>query len=105
LVSNGSGSKKTILCIADDNTILRYEKALLERSGYAVLTATSAQQGLRLVAMCQCDAVLLDYDTPAIDGYEVAFAIKSVSPEPAVILLSGQEVPPPCVGVGRRLCT
>ena len=35
-------SKKTTLCIDDDASILGYEKALLERSGYEVLTAPSA---------------------------------------------------------------
>jgi CheY-like chemotaxis protein len=86
-------SKRVILCIDDDAAILYYEKALLERSGYSVLTATSAQQGLRLVTMCKCDAVLLDYQMPGMNGYEVAFEIKRVRPELMVILLSGSEVP------------
>ena len=85
--------KRTILCIDDDDAILRYEKALLERSGYAVLTAASARQGLRLVTMCKCDAVLLDYEMPEMNGHEVAFEIKRVRPELMVILLSGTEVP------------
>ena len=59
-----SPRKKVILCIDDDDAILRYEKALLERHGYDVLTASSGEQGLRLVAMCHCDAVLLDYEMP-----------------------------------------
>jgi CheY-like chemotaxis protein len=85
--------KRTILCIDDDEAILQYEKALLERSGYAVLTAASAQQGLRLATMCKCDAVLLDYEMPEMNGHEVAFEIKRVRPELMVILLSGSEVP------------
>jgi CheY-like chemotaxis protein len=86
-------SKKTILCVADDEAILRYEKALLERSGYAVLTAASPQQALRLVTMWKCDAVLLDYDMPEINGPEIASEIKRVWPELVIILLSGEEVP------------
>ena len=39
-------SKKIILCIDGDVSILRYEKALLERSGYMVLTAVSPKQAL-----------------------------------------------------------
>jgi two-component system, OmpR family, response regulator CpxR len=85
--------KKTILCIEDDEGILSYEKALLERSGYAVLTAGSGPQALRLVTMCKCDAVLLDYDMLVINGYEVASEIKLVRPELIVVLLSGSEVP------------
>lgn len=88
-----SPSKKTILCIDDDDAILRYEKMLLERSGYTVLTAASAQQGLRLVTMCKCDAVLLDYEMPVMNGHEVAVEIKRIRPELGVILLSGSDVP------------
>jgi CheY-like chemotaxis protein len=93
MISTYPTPKRTILCIDDDDAILRYEKALLERSGYAVLTAASARQGLRLVTMCKCDAVLLDYEMPEMNGHEVAFEIKRVRPELMVILLSGTEVP------------
>jgi len=86
-------AKKMILCIDNDQAILRYEKALLERSGYAVLAAASAQQGLRLATMCKCDGVLLDYQIPGVSGHIVAAEIKRVRPELKVILLSGSEVP------------
>jgi CheY-like chemotaxis protein len=86
-------SKRTILCIDDDEAVLRYEKALLERSGYTVLTASSAQQGLRLVTMCKCDAVLLDYEMPGMNGHQVASEIKRIRPDLMVILLSGSDVP------------
>jgi len=93
VISTYPASKRLILCIADNQAILRYEQALLERSGYAVLTARSAEQALRLVTMCECDAVLLDYEMPMVSGYEVAFQIKSVRPDVIIILLSGSEVP------------
>jgi DNA-binding NtrC family response regulator len=41
-------SKKTILCIDHDVSILRYEKALLGRAAYDVLTASSAQKASNL---------------------------------------------------------
>ena len=85
--------KHTILCIDDDEAILRYEKAMLEKAGYAVLAAASAQQGLRLATMCKCDAVLLDYEMPGMNGHEVASEIKRIRPELIIILLSGSEVP------------
>jgi len=93
MISPYTPSKRTIVCIDDDEAILRYEKAMLEKSGYAVLAAVSAQQGLRLATMCICDAVLLDYEMPEMNGHEVAFEIKRVRPELMVILLSGTEVP------------
>ena len=85
--------KKVILCIDDDDAILRYEKALLERHGYDVLTASSGEQGLRLMAMCHCDAVLLDYEMPGMKGHEVASEIKLRRPDLVIILLSGSDVP------------
>lgn len=93
MISACSTAKKTILCVDDDEAILRYEKALLERSGYAVLMAESAHQALRLVTMCKCDAVLLDYNLPGMNGHEVALQIKLVRPALSVILLSGSAVP------------
>ena len=86
-------TKRIILCIDDDEAILSYEKALLERSGYAVLTASSPQKGLQLATTCKCDAVLLDYEMPGMNGDEVALAIKRLRPELLVILLSGSDVP------------
>jgi CheY-like chemotaxis protein len=93
LICSYPALKKTILCIDDDEAMLRYEKALLERSGYAVLTAASGLQALRLVTMCRCDAVLLDFEMPGMNGHEVACEIKLVRPDLMVILLSGSDVP------------
>ena len=93
MISTYPTAKPTILCIDDDEAILAYEKALLERSGYAVLTAGSPQHGLMLATMCKCDAVLLDFDMPGMNGHEVAYEIKLVKPELRVILLSGSDVP------------
>jgi DNA-binding response OmpR family regulator len=86
-------SKKTILCIDDDPAILCYEMALLGRSGYEVLTASSAQQGLNLAITCMCDAVLLEYEMRGMSGQQIACEIKVAKPELAVILLSRREVP------------
>ena len=93
MISTYPTGQKTVLCVDDDEAILHYEKALLEKSGYAVLTAVSAQQALRLVTMCRCDVVLLDFEMPGMNGHEVACEIKFVRPELMVILLSGSDVP------------
>lgn len=87
------GPKRTILCIDDDNSILRYERSLLERSGYVVLTAASAQQGLDLAMKFQLDAVVLDYHMPEMSGHEVAAAIKRCHPETRIVMFSASEIP------------
>jgi CheY-like chemotaxis protein len=93
VISTYPTPKQTILCIDNDEVMLRYEKTLLERSGYTVLSAVSAEQGLRLATICKCDAVLLDYDMPVMNGSEVASEIKRLRPELIVIMVSGSEMP------------
>ena len=93
MIPTDPSSKQMILCIDEDSAILCYEKALLERSGYEVLTASSAQEGLKVAITRKVDAVLLDYEMQGMNGHEVASEIKLVKPELGVILLSGHEVP------------
>jgi CheY-like chemotaxis protein len=87
------GPKRTVLCIDDDDSILRYERSLLERSGYVVLTAASAQQGLALAMKFQLDAVVLDYHMPEMSGHEVAAAIKRFRPGILIVMFSASEIP------------
>jgi CheY-like chemotaxis protein len=68
---------KTILCIDDDDGMLRYQKALFERGGYEVLTAASARQGLRIAAVCAVAAVIVDYHMREMNSHEVATEIKA----------------------------
>jgi CheY-like chemotaxis protein len=87
------GPKRTILCIDDDNAILRYERSLLERSGYIVLTTPSAQMGLAMAMKFQLDAVVLDYHMPEMSGHEVAATIKKRRPEIRIVMFSASEIP------------
>jgi CheY-like chemotaxis protein len=87
------GAGRKLLCIDDSQSILRYEKSLLERSGYDVVTADSARYGLSLAAMSRFDAVLLDYHMPEMNGHQVALELKRITPETPVVILSGSEIP------------
>ena len=72
-------TSKIILCIDDDAGVLQYQKALLERRGYAVLTASSAREGLQIAAGSGVAAVIVDYQKPE-KGHEVAVEIKRLGP-------------------------
>src|SRR5271168_3778195 len=89
-MSSDSGVK-TILCIDDDNGMLEYQKALLERRGYAVLTASSARQGLQIAADSGVAAVIVDYHMPEINGHEVALEIKRLRPDTPIVMVSSEE--------------
>ena len=90
--------RKTILCIDDDDGVLGYHKALLERRGYKVLTATTARQGLQIAAVCAITAVIVDYHMPEMNGHEVATEIKRLRPQVPIVMVSGDdEIPEPAL--------
>lgn len=86
--------RETILCIDDDDGMLRYQRALLERRGYKVLTAASAREALQIATVCAVAAVIVDYHMPEMDGHEVAIEIKRLWPQvPIVMVSSDDEIP------------
>jgi CheY-like chemotaxis protein len=63
-------------------------------SGWLVTqSSTYASHCARTGSIRKCDAVLVDYEMPGMNGDEVALAIKRLRPELLVILLSGSDVP------------
>jgi CheY-like chemotaxis protein len=85
---------KTILCIDDNDGVLSYHKALLERRGYEVLTAASARQGLRLAEVASVAAVVVDYHMPEMNGHEVATKIKRIRPQVPIVMVSSDRAVP-----------
>jgi CheY-like chemotaxis protein len=90
---------KVILCIDDDPAILRYQRAVLERNGYAVVSVASSREGLGLALRGRFDAVIVDYKMPGLDGHQVASEIRRAWPEMPVIMFSGSDVPASVLGV------
>ncbi|MFZ0801194.1 MAG: response regulator [Terriglobales bacterium] len=77
-----------LLCIDDDPDVLECEKSFLESFGYTVLTAASGGKGLELASMYPVDVVIVDYCMPEIDGQQVAIAMRRLSPQAPIIMLS-----------------
>ena len=83
-------SRKTILCIDDDDGVLSYHRALLEKRGFEVLTTTSARNGLQIAAAFAVAAVVVDYNMPEMNGHEVAREIKRIRPQIPVVMVCGE---------------
>jgi CheY-like chemotaxis protein len=83
--------QRTILCIDDDDGMLCYQKALFERRGYKVLTAASARQGLRIAAVCEVTAVVVDYHMPEMNGLEFATEVKRLKPQMPIVMVSSDD--------------
>ena len=82
---------KIILCIDDDDGMLGYQRALLERHGFAVLTVASARQGLQIASACGIAVVIVDYHMPEMNGHELATEIKRLRPQISIVMVSGDD--------------
>jgi CheY-like chemotaxis protein len=83
-----------ILCIDDNEKMLECLQAFLEPFGYSVRVTTSGREAIEIVAHWKADAVIVDYNMPAMNGHQVAREIKTIRSQVAIILLSGApEIP------------
>ncbi|MBG0562149.1 response regulator [Actinoplanes aureus] len=73
--------RATVLVIDDSMTFREQLRELLEPEGYAVLTAASGEEGLRMAADRRPNAVIVDGVMPGIDG---ATVIRRVRLDPAL---------------------
>jgi two-component system, OmpR family, KDP operon response regulator KdpE len=75
-----------ILVIDDDETTMQLLTILLERRGFEVIKAQSAEEGLRKAYRHQPDLVLLDIMMPDMDGWEVCKRLREMSDVPIIFL-------------------
>ncbi len=75
-----------ILVIEDDRSIAKLIAASAKKSGYAVLTAESGEQGMLLFSSHRPDVILLDLGLPDRDGVEILRRLRAVSDVPVVVV-------------------
>lgn len=80
--------QQLVLCIDDEKVGLQVRRLLLERSGYAVLTAPDGPTGIEVFSANPVDAVVLDFAMPGMDGGQVAAALRQIKPDVPILLLS-----------------
>lgn len=83
-------SQQTILCVEDNETYLRLRKAVLDREGYLVLTATTCSEALAILQEEQVCLVLSDHMLRGTTGVALAGRMKRMKPHVPVVLYSGQ---------------
>ena len=85
----GEADAPLVLIVDDDATVRELVERHLERSGFAVVTASGGREGLRLVRERRPAAVTLDILMPDLDGWTVLAAIKGdpvLSGTPVVLM-------------------
>jgi two-component system nitrogen regulation response regulator NtrX len=80
---------ETILVVDDEIAICQSLKAILEDEGYQVLTASSGEEAIKIVAEEMPQLVLLDIWLPGIDGLETLKAVHAAHPNVLIIMMSG----------------
>jgi DNA-binding response OmpR family regulator len=78
--------KQVILVIEDDLQVQSLEKRVLELEGYTVLTASSAEEALPMLAEHRVALVLLDLNLPGMNGLALTQNIRKFSQVPIMMV-------------------
>jgi DNA-binding NtrC family response regulator len=81
--------KSTILYVDDNPKARRLLSAVLEQSGYRIVSAATPSEAIALVNSAQFDLALLDYGLPSMSGTQLAQKLKECDPSVPVVLISG----------------
>jgi DNA-binding response OmpR family regulator len=90
---SGSAKSRTVLVIDDSPTFREELKSVLEASGYAVVTAATGEEGLRVAVDARPAVIVVDGVLPGINGSTVIRRIRAdaVLRSTPCILLTGSE--------------
>ena len=78
-----------ILVIEDEAVLGKNIRIYLERSGYDVRVAGSAEDGLALLDVFKPDAVVLDFNLPGLDGLAALARLRTFDAALPVIMITG----------------
>nr|WP_319492003.1 response regulator [uncultured Desulfobacter sp.] len=84
-----STPKHTILCVDDEKQILSALKRLLRKENFDLLTATSGEEGLKIMASRDIHLVISDHRMPEMSGISFLARVRETYPDTIRILLTG----------------
>lgn len=82
--------KPLILCIEDNENYLFLRKKVLERNGFDVVSATTGDRALEILAEAPVCLTLSDHLLRGITGVKLAKCMKAVKPDVPVVIYSGR---------------
>ena len=85
----GGDDERTLLLVDDEPKVLAALKRVLRREDYRVLTATSGEEALDLLAVEKVQVIVSDQRMPGMSGAEFLNAVKELYPDTIRIVLSG----------------
>ena len=81
--------KARVLCVDDEEAVLRALRRVFRGKRYELEMATSGREGLDLIAKNDYDLIISDMRMPKMDGAEFLHAASVFAPDTARILLTG----------------
>ncbi len=69
---------KTVLLVDDSTTLLMSIKAILEKAGYGVQTATGGDAALKLLLTMKPNLMITDLNMPGMDGIALIKEVKKL---------------------------
>lgn len=83
-----------VLLVEDEGTVRTVAMRILQRRGFAVLVASSAQDALTMLAASDgVDVIVSDVMMPGMTGLELAERVAATDSPPPVVLMSGYATP------------
>jgi two-component system, cell cycle sensor histidine kinase and response regulator CckA len=81
---------RVILLVDDDLQFLSVGQELLEYLGFKALIADNGDQALEIFRQRHSiDLVIMDFNLPHLDGYQLLHQLQTIAPEVKVIITSG----------------
>lgn len=83
----------TVLLVEDDRAVRRYMEVMLQKAGFAVISAADGLEAMKLSLSARFDLVITDAIMPQLNGYELCrfFRRHPRFMHVPVVLLSGLE--------------
>lgn len=78
MISDPTRKNKMVLGVDDQAENLFLLEAVLEAAGYAFMSASSGAECLSLAIRCTPRLILLDVQTPDMDGYETCRRLRAI---------------------------
>jgi twitching motility two-component system response regulator PilH len=69
--------RRCVLLVEDDPALRRYLQVVLERAGYAVVSAGDGLEAMRCLLSTGVDVIVTDALMPNIDGYELCRFVRN----------------------------
>ncbi|HSX28908.1 MAG TPA: response regulator [Candidatus Saccharimonadales bacterium] len=81
-------TQKRVLVVEDEKPLAHALELKLQHEGFSVTLASNGQECIDLLHTQWFDVLLLDLIMPVLDGFQVLERLKTMSPKPAIFVLS-----------------